>query len=492
MVSTLPHARDDRGGHRECGIPSLMRDGQHEAKSAQALQRMIEASANAWLSSADFIYEDVPRIKCIFFCEFHLTRGTLIQLKCEDENFKLDDVLPTQRFGSYSAAFIPKDELVNRQVRVGIHANGRKYKVMGYPVALKKEDKITSPPKTKYGLRIATWNKCEVPKESIEIYKRGKYRFCICFVVPHEIEATENDFVYEPVIEKLTEYIVGLEQERHWLSGRKSDEALQRLFEYTLISLNTTGAVCYQVTDHCCIYLKLSPLQMGHEPPEVYPHTVPIPQLEMWRWRRNKTRMDIVAQMIIPKIDGLRCVKEISIMTGLDVDLVIRCIRNLCYYEAVALVPFFLYSNNYVATEKLHNFFNDPDAIKECPDFVRRRVKGRRKRHPKLLARPTFHDVFRLYLNLKIGQRLSEFVIVNEPKTKMVDVRRFIQFGMVRGFLRKLSIYPLVMPEYKHIPALSIFNGTTALEDIAVEYAIEPTELHRKLIESGKMTFITK
>ena len=40
-----------------------------------------------------------------------------------------------------------------------------------------------------------------------------------------------------------------------------------------------------------------------------------------------------------------------------------RCIRNLHYFECVSLVPLFLYGNTYVATEKLHEFFNNVDDI---------------------------------------------------------------------------------------------------------------------------------
>ena len=59
------------------------------------------------------------------------------------------------------------------------------------------------------------------------------------------------------------------------------------------------------------------------------------------------------------KIDGVRCIKEIAKEVDIDPDLVARCVRNLCYYGIVSLLPLFMYCNNYVATERLHDFYSD-------------------------------------------------------------------------------------------------------------------------------------
>lgn len=45
-------------------------------------------------------------------------------------------MLDNTRFASYSSALIPRDELLNKHVKIGIHATRMKYKVMGYPVGL--------------------------------------------------------------------------------------------------------------------------------------------------------------------------------------------------------------------------------------------------------------------------------------------------------------------------------------------------------------------
>ncbi len=42
---------------------------------------------------------------------------------------------------------------------------------------------------------------------------------------------------------------------------------------------------------------------------------------------------------------------------------------------------------------------------------------------------------------------LKEWCRRMDPRSMNIDERRLIQFGMVRGFLRKLSIYPVYVGE---------------------------------------------
>lgn len=67
--------------------------------------------------------------------------------------------------------------------------------------------------------------------------------------------------------------------------------------------------------------------------------------------------------MICPQIDGIKCVKDIAYAVQIDVDLVIRCIQNLCFYGCINLLPLFLYSNNYIPTERIRFFFASPKII---------------------------------------------------------------------------------------------------------------------------------
>jgi Nitrogen permease regulator 2 len=71
---------------------------------------------------------------------------------------------------------------------------------------------------------------------------------------------------------------------------------------------------------------------------------------------------------VIPHIDGVKYAKKISLDAEVDVEIVKRCVRALLYYNCVALIDIFQYSNVYTATDKVstacmhvyaHLFYSD-------------------------------------------------------------------------------------------------------------------------------------
>ncbi|KHJ89336.1 nitrogen permease regulator 2 [Oesophagostomum dentatum] len=343
-----------------------------------------------------FRFADVPKLIAIFYAEFDIEIGPVIRYQIpEDQN-----VVSPERFSAFSAAIIPKDEMLNRLIKL----NFRDYKVMGHPIGLKHD----------------TW------------YGRGQLNFNMCFVVAKE---STIDCMYEPLVQKFAEYLVDLE-----------------MVNLYMVPMFTRA-------------IQLTPAIID--------------------------KMDVLSQKIIPKIDGIRCVKEIAMEVEIDPDLVMRCVRNLHFYECVSLVPLFLYSNTYVATEKLHDFYNNPTVREDCLQFARYRLPD-----GELGPVPLFCDVFRLLMSLKCGITLREWCETMSPRRYNVDERRLIQFGMHHQFLRKLSIYPIAtIPANDVERSGKIFrlcDGSRALEDLAVIYDIMPEELHYKLKESGKFQFISR
>jgi nitrogen permease regulator 2-like protein len=56
---------------------------------------------------------------------------------------------------------------------------------------------------------------------------------------------------------------------------------------------------------------------------------------------------------VIPHIDGVKYAKKISLDAEVDIEIVKRCVRALLYYNCVALIDIFQYSNVYTATDKV-------------------------------------------------------------------------------------------------------------------------------------------
>ncbi|KAK5975830.1 hypothetical protein GCK32_018551 [Trichostrongylus colubriformis] len=117
----------------------------------------------------------------------------------------------------------------------------------------------------------------------------------MCFVVAKE---STIDCMYEPLVQKFAEYLVDLEMECGFLHIPETRAQLPTIMRQVFTDLNTCGECVFPVTELTTLYLKLCPSYRGVEPPK-----------------------------IIPKIDGIRCVKEIATEVEIDADLVMRCVR---------------------------------------------------------------------------------------------------------------------------------------------------------------------
>ncbi|CAI4229799.1 unnamed protein product [Auanema sp. JU1783] len=402
-----------------------------------------------------FKLADVPKLKSIFFAVFDNYYGPKIKFQVPAE------VVTDKKFLSFSPAIIPKKELLNKLIKINLV----EYNVIGYPIMIQSQ-----------------------------MYEREKLMFNLCFVVDKE---TNLDCVYEPIVQKCAQYLRELEQECqfvHNLVISKSEDSnfpgiLLQIFD----DLNSRGTCLLNVEGTMTsMYLKLCPSYRGIEPPKISQYMVPmfIRQVDLFEENGLIDRMDVLSQKIIPKIDGVRCILEIAHEVDIDPDLVSRCVRNLYFYELVDTVPLFLYSNTYVATEKLHNFYCNELEKQMCLEFVRIRDDKNEK-----LPMPLFSDVFRLYMSLKADINLVRWCEEMQPRTYNVDERRFIQFGMHRKFLRKLSIYPISVSTCSNETESRIVrlcNGTNSLEDLAIVYRMAPDDLLQILQESKKFALVSK
>uniref|UniRef100_A0A0M3IEX8 Nitrogen permease regulator 2 n=1 Tax=Ascaris lumbricoides TaxID=6252 RepID=A0A0M3IEX8_ASCLU len=474
---------------------------------------------------------DVPKLKAIIFAEFDADKGPVIRFQVPEV------VFDAKKFDTFSSAIIPKSELFQRLIKVNHIENtdGKIYKVMGHPVGIESE-----------------------------AYPRGRYIFNLCFVVD---KSSKVDCMYEPMVQKCAAYLTQLETENQFLSQckHKMPQLMQSIFD----GLNTQGECKIPVSDGATFYLKLCPSFHGIEPPKVSPYMVPMfTRVPPPKTPYHLPKMDVLSQKasplcrlfrfvrfryfsiscsfpkdqrlqirqlrgfrsaICPKIDGVRCIKDIALLVQIDADLVARCVRNLHFYGCLTLLPLFMYSNTYVANEQLHHFYLNADTIEACLDFVGPRNKEGEPVTPK----PIFSDVFRLYVSLRTGitmkewcerlsprqynvdeRRLIQFGVFHgfirklsiyptgitmkewcerlSPRQYNVDERRLIQFGVFHGFIRKLSIYPVALKQGDNRRIAKLCDGSRSLEDLAVIYTVSPLKLHTLLQNDTNFVFISK
>ncbi|CAD6194869.1 unnamed protein product [Caenorhabditis auriculariae] len=124
----------------------------------------------------------------------------------------------------------------------------------------------------------------------------------------------------------------------------------------------------------------------------------------------------------------------------------------------------------------------------ECMEFVRLPEDP----DEPLAIEPKFSDVFRLYLSMRCGMMLSEWVMAMRPRDLGIDEHRLVQFGMHHQFLRKLSIYPVCKVASNHNKIFALCNGKKPLEELALEHNLEPEVMYDLLKETNNFEFIMK
>lgn len=397
----------------------------------------------------NYNYNDVPELKGIFFAEFDNHQGPVIL-------YQTEKAISKEGFSAWSSLIIPKSELFNRLLKISVPHE--ECKILGYPVGLENNS-------------------------NHQKYERSTYIFNTCFVVA---SSTNADSIYEPIVQKVAEYFVELEQASFFLT-RDGANHIPKIIEKIFNDLTKNRECVYKINDATSLYFKLCPSYRGIEPPEVSIFMVPMFVRDVELTKAVVEKMDVLSQRIIPMIDGIRTVKEIADEASIDQDLVVRCVRNLHFYECVSLVPVFLYSNTYVATERVQDFYKNNSEIADCLEFVKLRGQD----DPTAL--PEFNDVFRLYLTMRCGMTLYDWVKEYRPRELGVDEHRLVQFGMHHQFLRKLTIYPVCTEKVTRSRLMQECNGTSSLEDIALKRGVDPHSLKEILeLKRGSFEFIMK
>ncbi|KAM3728299.1 GATOR complex protein [Dirofilaria immitis] len=369
--------------------------------------------------------------------------------KIQVPNFLFD----AKRFDTFSNAIIPKPELFHRLIKVNHveNSDGKVYKVMGHPVGIESDS-----------------------------YVRSRYIFNVCFVVDKN---SQIDCMYEPMVQKCAAYLTLMEKDTRFLS--QSQDKLSGLLMNIFEGLNEHGECKIPVTDQTTIYLKLCPSFHGIEPPKVEPYMVPMfTQIPPPNTPNHIPKMDVLSQKICPKIDGVRCIKEIAMMVQIDADLVMRCVRNLHFYGCLTLIPLFILLSNYLT---LYHIYLHVTSFYECLEFIRPLDNEGKHSGPK----PSFPDVFRLYASLKTGMTMKDWCKRMSPRQYNVDERRVIQFGVCHGFVRKLCVYPVSLKKGDLRRIAKLCDGTRSLEDLAVVFAVSPVKLLEAIRDDGNFVFIS-
>lgn len=148
-----------------------------------------------------------------------------------------DNYISKEVFDAINVYIIPKQHLQ----RCILTVNAMDVKIVGYPVDIQDQQK----------------------------YARNAFLFNLCFVCDSRARSVQ----YEPVVKKLSEYLIMMEEESCFLSRELDKSRLQNIFETVLRDLNERKVATIVEGDNT-IYLKI--VMHKPDPPSVKDHMVPL------------------------------------------------------------------------------------------------------------------------------------------------------------------------------------------------------------------------
>jgi nitrogen permease regulator 2-like protein len=278
------------------------------------------------------------------------------------------------------------------------------------------------------------------------------------------LSGTDPDFnAYKSVVTKLAHLMLSLEEQSHFLSRDNSAPNTGKLYSLceTLISdLNNYCECMIPIDDLNTLNLKLFPTYAP--PPPVKGWHVPIFTVRLESLMDEN--WDLTMQRIVPHINGISSVKHIANLADADLGLTKQCIKHLIYYGCVLLLDVFSFNAIYAPTAEFATTIAvDEDMQRECARYVNTAFAPTTTADKlnNAVVQPdaplTGDDIWpltssgkivdgvgivELFAALKQGQSVREWYAENSDMLASIDLRRFITFGVIKGFVYRVHKYP--------------------------------------------------
>ncbi|GAP91631.2 putative nitrogen permease regulator 2 [Rosellinia necatrix] len=285
-----------------------------------------------------------------------------------------------------------------------------------------------------------------------------------------------------------------LSDEGHVDDGRRPIESL---LEIVKEDLNNYGECMIPLDDANTINMKLFPYQAPPAP--VHGWHVPVPKTKLAEI--VDSTWDLTLQRILPHVDGVNDVRRIAWLADVSLPLTQCALQHLLYYDTILLLDMFFFGSCYAPRPGIHDFVaNRGNLIDECAAYVwisppppslgdsgggsgggggaddsSLSASFLHLPHGDLLAttptaagsrpatsssssaaaaamasagfvRPSHYQLIRLMTTFCVGRSVMEWVRLHQETggldvLRHVDVRRLVQFGVVKGLLHRVHKY---------------------------------------------------
>ncbi|KAI9744600.1 MAG: Nitrogen permease regulator 2 [Claussenomyces sp. TS43310] len=306
-------------------------------------------------------------------------------------------------FEAMTEYIIPRQAFCNRYITVKDPSGD--YVILGFPVCIKDHK-----------------------------YHRNELMFNFGIIVPSDYDINP----YEAVVRRMAMTFTEMEIQDQYLSMEGLSEGHGRrsiggLLEIIREDLNNYNECMIPVDDSNTINMKLFPAH--RDPPAIKSWHVPIATTNFGAVIDDK--WDLTMRKIIPDIDGISDVRRIAARADVSLELAKLALRHLIYHKAIILLDMFFFSNIYVPMEGVNDFINNTDDMQEeCAKYVF--IDGYKIAN---------YYLCRMFTSFQHGRTVRDWLKLHMDNglevMKFVDVRRLVQFGVIKGILKRVRKFPI-------------------------------------------------
>ncbi|MCJ1439336.1 Nitrogen permease regulator 2 [Xylographa pallens] len=414
-------------------------------------------------------------IKAIFFSRFDVLEGPKVVHQVPTHSITPSSETtssPLVHFPSVAAAVIPRQTFCSLPIAI-LHS---RYRILGYPTCL------ASPS-----------------------YPRNEFIFNFCLVLPRHTEFT----AYASVVAKIAALFKHLEETSHFLSQDNSlpnTGKIYALCEILLEDLNNYCECMIPIDESNTLNIKLFPTYPP--PPPIFPHQVPLATVRLESL--IDSNWDLTMLLVLPHIDGVNSVKQIALLADADYKLVRKAIAHLLYYGCVILLDIFSFGASYALTAEIGVFVGDAEVQAECRRYIL--LPDTRLPHEPAGEMATDREALdgtrlvEMYCSLQQGMSVKSWCVEHAGVVRMIDIRRFITFGVIKGFLYRVHKYAIATgatsilshtrarkgPKKGGRELESFLDGNHCFDEICTELMISERDLVGKLKGIGDVQIIQK
>jgi len=177
---------------------------------------------------------------------------------------------------------------------------------------------------------------------------------------------------------------------------------------------------------------------------------------------------DLTMQRIIPFVNGVNSIKKIAALADADLRFTAKCVKHLIYYGCALLLDVFSFNAIYAPTAGFGGTIaRDEEMQKECARYVNMAfAPGSGGLGGSDVAVQSFDansalasadvdvwpltangevvdgvGIVRLFASLRQGLDVRAWYTQNTNMLANIDIRRFLTFGVIKGFLYRVHRY---------------------------------------------------